>query len=103
MLRLGAEAWELIDIPDLTPQCSPIFAQIDSENICILGGDVEEGTETSDTSKGVILNAKTSAVVRLINLDNIFACGSQSYMKCPGQILSLVNTDCAEVQLICYN
>ena len=38
MLRLGAEAWVLIDIPDLKPRSFPILSQIDSENIAILGG-----------------------------------------------------------------
>ena len=38
MLRLGARVWELIDIPDLELRQLPIFAQIDSSNICILGG-----------------------------------------------------------------
>ena len=30
MLRLGAETWVLIDIPDLTPRVMPILSQIDS-------------------------------------------------------------------------
>ena len=38
MLRLGAEAWVLIDIPALTPRANPIFSQIDANNISILGG-----------------------------------------------------------------
>ena len=38
MLRLGAQAWELIDIPDFTPRRLPIFSQIDVSNIVILGG-----------------------------------------------------------------
>ena len=40
MLWLKAEAWELINIPYLTPRESPIFSQIDGSNICILGGMV---------------------------------------------------------------
>ena len=38
MLRLGAEAWELIEIPDLVPRSSPILAQLDANSIVILGG-----------------------------------------------------------------
>ena len=38
MLRLGAEAWVLIDIPDLTPRLMPVFSQIDSDTIAILLG-----------------------------------------------------------------
>ena len=38
MLRMGAQAWELIDIPDLTPRFIPVFSQIDADNIAILGG-----------------------------------------------------------------
>ena len=38
MLRLGADLWEIIDIPDLTPRVLPVFAQISPEKICILGG-----------------------------------------------------------------
>ena len=43
MLRMGAQAWELIEIPELTVRGSPIFAQIDFNNICILGGKDEDG------------------------------------------------------------
>ena len=38
MLRLGAEAWELIVISDLTPRVVPIFTRIDTNKIIILGG-----------------------------------------------------------------
>ena len=38
MLRLGAEAWMLIEIPDLTPRCDPVFSKLDSQSIAILGG-----------------------------------------------------------------
>ena len=38
MLRLGADEWELIEIPDLAPRYRPILSQINSDNICILGG-----------------------------------------------------------------
>ena len=38
MLRMGAQAWVLIDIPDVTPRCNPVFSQIDTNNIVILGG-----------------------------------------------------------------
>jgi len=30
MLRLGAQTWELIEIPGLTPRCFPIISQIDT-------------------------------------------------------------------------
>ena len=43
MLRLGAEAWELIDIPNLTPRTKSILSQIDQNHICILGGVAREG------------------------------------------------------------
>ena len=39
MLRLGAQAWALINIPDLEPRVYPIISQIDAKNIAILGGD----------------------------------------------------------------
>ena len=38
MLRMGAEAWVLIEIPGLTPRMIPVFSQIDSQTIAILGG-----------------------------------------------------------------
>ena len=38
MLRMGAQKWELIDIPTLKPRARPVFSQFDSLNICILGG-----------------------------------------------------------------
>ena len=38
MLRLGKEAWESIDIPELITRTYPVLAQIDAKNICILGG-----------------------------------------------------------------
>ena len=41
MLRLGAQAWELINIPDLTLRTYPIISQIDFNNIVILGGNVK--------------------------------------------------------------
>ena len=44
MLRLGANFWELIDIPDLTPRFRPVFSQIDdANNIAILGGYAGRG------------------------------------------------------------
>ena len=61
MLWLGEEAWELINIPALTPRINPIFAQLDAANIAILDGF--SGYEIN----GVILNAKTLAVVKNIN------------------------------------
>jgi len=62
MLRLGAQAWVLIDIPDLTPRILPIISQIDSENIAILGGS----GDYKCLSDGVLLNAETAAVVKVI-------------------------------------
>ena len=41
MFRLEAQAWELIDIPDLTPRYLPVLVQIDA-SICILGGIDDE-------------------------------------------------------------
>ena len=38
MLRLGAKAWVLIEIPDFTRRVNPIISQIDSQSIAILGG-----------------------------------------------------------------
>ena len=32
-----------------------------------------------------------------------FVCFSQSFMKTPGEIVSLVKTSRSEVQMICYN
>ena len=52
MLRLGAEAWELIFIERINVRVSPIFAQIDLNNICILGG--HDGSYHKD---GVVLDA----------------------------------------------
>ena len=38
ILILGAKSWVLIDIPDLAPRTRPIFCQIDTNSIVILGG-----------------------------------------------------------------
>ena len=38
MLRKGAKAWFLDEIPNLTPRLFPVFSQIDAKNIVILGG-----------------------------------------------------------------
>ena len=55
---------------------------------------------------GVILDAKTGAVVRLIKptSDITFWCYGQSFMRHSGKILSMVKTFSEdEVQLICYD
>ena len=53
----------------------------------------------------MLLNAKTAAVVRVINpaSEIKFDCFSQSFMRTPGEIVSLVKTSELEVQMICYN
>ena len=53
----------------------------------------------------MILHAETAAVVRVINpaSDIKFDCSSQSFMRTPGEIVSLVETSECEVQMICYN
>ena len=66
MLRQGAEAWVLINIPDLAPRAMPILSQLDEENICILGGYAGMGGY-ANFKDGVILSAKTGQVVRLID------------------------------------
>ena len=101
MLRMGAEAWVTIDIPDLTPRQYPVFSQIDSQSIAILGG-VGSKFYPSD---GVLLNAETAAVVRMIDpVSEIkFDCLSQSFMRSAGEIVSLVFTSKLEVHLISYN
>ena len=101
MLRLGAEAWVLINIPDFSPRRNPLICQIDAKNICILGGRKEE----SYASDGIILKARTGAVIRQINPSSKirFYCVSQSFMKAKGQILSMVETSKRTVHLICYN
>ena len=38
MLRLGAESWELINIPEFTPRRNPVLCQLDQNHICIMGG-----------------------------------------------------------------
>ena len=43
MLRMGAQAWELIVIPELTPRINPVFSQIDFNSIAILGGSGNKG------------------------------------------------------------
>ena len=98
---MGAQAWELINIPELAPRALPIFSQIDSQSICILGGNVGRYL-----SNGVVLNAETGAVVRVISPASKikFECSSQSFMRTPGEIVSLVKTDKDyEVQMMCYN
>ena len=102
MLRLGAEAWELIDIPELTPRSGTILSQIDSNNIVILGGF--NTINYNDLSDGVVLNTQTGAV-RVIDpiSENTFTCESQSFMKTAGEIVSLVKTSSGEVHIICYN
>ena len=100
MLSLGAEAWILIDIPNFSPRETCILAQLDSEKICILGGFDEDYKKT-----GVILNAKTGAVVRKIKPANEirYTGGHQSFLQHSGQILSLVTTMLFEVHLISFN
>ena len=62
MLRLGAEAWVLIDMPGLSLRYAPILYQIDPDNICLLGGNGRRGY----LKDGVLISAKTGALVRLI-------------------------------------
>ena len=52
----------------------------------------------------MLLNAETVAVVKMIDpVSEIkFFCHSQSFMKTPGEIVSLVTRD-MEVLMICYN
>ena len=52
-----------------------------------------------------MLNAETAAVVKMIEpaSDIKFDCSSQSFMKTPGVIVSLVRTSKSEVHLISYN
>ena len=52
----------------------------------------------------MLLDAETAAVVRVINpvSDIELHCYSQSFMKTPGEIVSLVEND-GEIQMICYN
>ena len=56
-------------------------------------------------SDGVVLNAETCAVIKVIDLASEikFECYSQSFMKTPGEIVSLVMTSKMEVCMICYN
>jgi len=54
----------------------------------------------------VLLNAETAAVVRVIDpvSEVKFIPVGQSFMKTPGEIVSLVRTSRPyEVQMICYN
>ena len=80
MLRMGVQAWELIAIPELTPRWLPIFSQIDANNIAILDGYGEDYGSLSD---GVVLNAETGAVVKMIAPANEIklVCVGQSFMK----------------------
>ena len=53
-----------------------------------------------------MLNAKTCAVIRVIDpvSELKFFCVGQSFMKIPGDLVSLVYTSRPmEVQMICYN
>ena len=52
-----------------------------------------------------MLNAETAAVVRVIRPASQFkfTCTGQSFMKNPGEIVSLVWTNRCEVRIICYN
>lgn len=88
MFRLGARAWTIINVPGLTPRTKPVFSQIDSDHLCLLGGDV--GMEY--TKEAAILNHRTG-VVRHINLDyqGDLCCFSQSYyQQKPAKVLSLI-------------
>ena len=88
-LRRGAQAWELIDIPNLSPRWFPVLCQIDFNKICILGGGNHERY-----SDGVVLNAKTCNVVRQISPDSEwgFDCASESFMTTEGEIVALVRS-----------
>ena len=82
MLRIGAQAWDLIDVQNLKPRTSPILCHIDGYiKICILGGGT--GYLKPVLRNGVILNAKTCSVVKYINNPiwqmGGFACYSQSF------------------------
>ena len=102
LFKLGAQAWVLIYLPDLTPRTIPVFCQLDSEQLVVLGGDVGFGLWGNS---GAILNSKSGAVVRQIDpaCEIKFYCRSQSYMQEPGLVLSLVLTKRLEVHLIHYN
>ena len=60
MLRLGEQAWSLIDLPDLTPRDGPIFCQIDLDYLCVLGG-----FDDANRKDGIILNHKTGTVKKI--------------------------------------
>ena len=108
MLRMGAQAWVLINIPELTLRHNnPIFSQIDADNICILGGPAEIEFPFCN---GLLLDAETGAVVRQIRpvSDIKFICMGQSFQKTSGEIVSLVvsinEINCKkEVHMISYN
>ena len=58
VLRLGEQAWSLVDLPDLMPRIFPLFCQIDLDYLCVLGGF--DGAKYY--KDGVILNHKTGTV-----------------------------------------
>ena len=102
MLRLKANAWELIEIRDFKLRILPIFCQVNADNICILGGyNYSVGYQLSI---GVLLNVETGLVKKIdLNIDVRFTCYSQSFLKTSGQIVSLVFTPMNEVHMISYN
>ena len=76
MFTLGEQAWELINIPDLTPSSYPFLSKVDKNHICILSGKASY----KKSQYGVIINAKTGAVVKNIKPASkmYFDCYSQS-------------------------
>ena len=52
-----------------------------------------------------MINAETYAMIRQIgpSSDIKFLCGTKSFIKTPGEIVSFVMTDMMELQMVCYN
>ena len=110
ILRQGAVAWELIEIPDFLPRWDALFCQIDESNLVILGGIY--GCEGRSRSSGVVLNAQSCALVKHIDpaSDCEFYCKGQTAQRTAGQVVALVNASvspfvrgCRSLRMISYN
>ena len=97
-----SEAWNLIEIHQLTPRDSPVLSPIGPDELCILGGD--DGEE--DVSLGVIFNVRTQEATSInpANESQIkFWCLGESFMEMQGLVLSLVESFDNKIHLIRYS
>lgn len=125
VLRKGAQAWSLIELPILSPRASPVFCQLDRNNLILLGGFSPPREQDHYMHKdGIIFNQNTGEVKKIdadhngllvdeggkefhygeSGMEFMNCINSQAYMEEPGKILALVTQDSryTDTKLLCF-